>query len=103
MFRRLTASGFFFENRESLSERAQRALHLAEASEGRCRAQPVAVVEGGYAGEDFARGHVVARRALGREHNVVANLQVPGDADLPGEYDAASDVRTSGEADLRAQ
>ena len=92
----------FFEGSEAVLQRAERALHLPEAAEGRGRAEPFAVVEGGDAGEDFPGGDVVARGALGGEHHVVADGEVAGDADLSGEDDAAADVRASGQAHLRA-
>src|SRR5215212_1614691 len=92
-----------FQRREASFERAEGALHVAEASEGRGRAQPLAVVEGGDAGDDAAGGDVVARGALGREHHVVADFEVTGDARLTGEDDAAADARAAGEPHLRAE
>src|SRR5215212_8403934 len=92
-----------FQRREASFERAEGALHVAEAAEGGGRAQPIAVVEGGDAGDDAASGDVVARGALGGEHHVVTDFEVSGDAGLPGEDDAAADARAARQAHLRAE
>ena len=66
-------------------------------------AEPLAVVDGGVAADDFAGCDVAGDAALGGGDGSVAYGAVAGYADLAGEDDVFADGGGAGEADLGAE
>ena len=92
----------FFQFADSFFNFSDRPRHPSQTSKRGNRAQPVAIVESGNAGNDFAVFDIVTGRGFCRHDRVVADSQMSGDADLSGENYAFSDDRTSGKSGLRA-
>ncbi len=82
---------------------AQRLLQLREPAEYDGRLQPLAVRDGGIAGDERAGVHRVRDAGLSGSGDAVANLEMAGHADLAGKDHVVANHGAAGNPDLGAE
>src|SRR3954471_10866099 len=92
-----------FKRLQAFLEVGHRLLQLGEPAEYRGGLEPVAVVDGGIAGDERAGVDGIGNPRLRGRDRALADGQMSGDADLPGQRDAILDRAAAGDAHLRRE